>query len=65
VPADEFAQLTAQLLERLASSIHYAYEQGGSSPAGACGAPGDHTWCSADIPGAAFNDLWLTFATWN
>jgi hypothetical protein len=60
-----FSQLTAGILERLASSIHYAYEQGGGSQAGACGPPGDHTWCSADIPNAAFNPLWPTFPDWS
>ena len=60
-----FAKLTAGILERLASSIHQAYEQGGGSPAGACGPPGDHSWCSAEIPEAAFNPLWQTFPDWN
>ena len=60
-----FSQLTSGILDRLASSIHQAYEQGGSSQAGACGPPGDHTWCSADIPNAAFNPLWLTFPQWS
>jgi len=60
-----FAKLTDGILERLASSIHQAYEQGGGSPAGACGPPGDHSWCSAEIPEAAFNPLWQTFPDWN
>jgi hypothetical protein len=60
-----FSQLTSGILDRLASSIHQAYEQGGSSQAGACGPLGDHTWCSADIPNAAFNPLWLTFPEWS
>jgi len=59
-----FAQLTAGILERLASSIRESYEQGGGSQAGACGAPGDHSWCTADIAGAAFNSLWSTFPSW-
>ncbi len=59
-----FAQLTAGILDRLASSIREAYEQGGGSQAGACGPPGDHTWCSADIAGATFNPLWQTFPSW-
>jgi hypothetical protein len=60
-----FAQETAAILDRLADSLHEAYEQGGGTPEGACGPPGDRTWCSADVPGATFNDRWLTFATWN
>ena len=60
-----FAQLTGGILDRLASSIHYAYEQGDGALAGACGPPGDHTWCSADIPNAAFNRLWMTFQEWS
>jgi len=60
-----FAQLTAGILDRLASSLHKAYEQGGSTPEGACGPPGDHSWCSADVPNATFNNVWLTFPTWN
>lgn len=59
-----FAQLTGGILDRLASSIHYAYQQGDGSQAGACGAPGDHAWCSADIPNALFNVGWLTFPDW-
>ncbi len=59
-----FAGLTAGILERLASSIRESYELGGGSQAGACGPPGDHSWCSADIPAAAFNPLWETFPNW-
>jgi hypothetical protein len=60
-----FAQLTGGILDRLASSIRYAYEQGRASQAGACGPPGDHSWCTADIPTAAFNPLWNTYPDWN
>ena len=64
MPPARFAELTGGILERLASALHRAYEQGGSAPPGACGPPGEHDWCSADIPGAVFNDLWVTFPSW-
>ncbi len=64
LPASLFVNLTAGILERAASSLHFSYEQGGSSQAGACGPPGEHTWCDADVEGASFNDAWKLFATW-
>jgi hypothetical protein len=64
LPAPLFTSLTAGLLERVASSLHFSYEQGGSSQAGACGPPGDHTWCDAEVEGASFNDAWKAFTTW-
>jgi hypothetical protein len=66
IPCDgkTFSQLTAGILDRLASSIHYAYEQGGGTQAGACGPPGDRSWCSADVPNAAFNPVWIDFPSW-
>ena len=63
-PASVFAQRTAGILERLADAIRESYEQGGGSQAGACGPPGDHSWCDADVPGAAFNPVWSTFPVW-
>jgi hypothetical protein len=63
-PASVFRQRTAGILERLASAIRESYEQGGGSQEGACGPPGDHTWCTADIPEAVFNPLWSTFPEW-
>ncbi|HEY3544315.1 MAG TPA: hypothetical protein VGK79_17395 [Gaiellaceae bacterium] len=59
-----FASSTLGILDRLASAIRESYERGGGSQMGACGAPGDHTWCNADIDGAAFNPLWSTFPDW-
>jgi hypothetical protein len=64
LPASLFVSLTAGILERAASSLHFSYDQGGSSQAGACGPPGDHSWCDADVEGASFNDAWKLFATW-
>ena len=62
--AKTFAALTQGILDRLASAIRESYEQGGGSQMGACGEPGDHTWCSADVDGATFNPLWDTFPDW-
>ena len=64
MPADAFVRGTAAIVERLASAIRESYEEGGGSQAGACGTPGDHAWCDADIPEAEFNPLWLTFPDW-
>jgi hypothetical protein len=63
-PASLFQQRSAAILERLASAIRESYEFGGGSQAGACGPPGDHTWCDAGIDGATFNPLWSTFPDW-
>jgi hypothetical protein len=59
-----FAQETQSILDRLASAIRESYELGGGSQMGACGEPGDRTWCSADVDGAAFNPLWASFPAW-
>jgi hypothetical protein len=66
IPCDAktFSALTGGILDRLASSIHYAYEQGGGTQTGACGPPDDRTWCSAEIPDAAFNPVWVDFPDW-
>jgi hypothetical protein len=63
-PVSVLTERTAGILDRLASAIREAYEYGGGSQAGACGPPGDHSWCDADIPGAEFNPLWSTFPDW-
>jgi hypothetical protein len=63
-PSSVFSQRTAGILERLASAIRESYERGGGSQTGACGSPGDHTWCDPDIPGVTFNPLWTTFPDW-
>jgi hypothetical protein len=57
------ADLTV-LAQRLASAIHYAYDEGGGAAAGACSPSGAYTWCQCDVAGAAFNEGWDTFTTW-
>lgn len=52
------------LAARLASSIHYAYDEGGGTAAHACSPSGAYTWCQCEVAGAAFNDGWDTFDTW-
>ena len=52
------------LQQRLASAFANAYAQGGSSQMGACGPPGDHVWCDSASDGAAFNDGWSAFWSW-
>ena len=54
----------SELAQRLAAAVHYAYDAGGGSAAGACSPSGAYTWCQCEIGGASFNDAWETFATW-
>lgn len=49
------------ILERLASALHEAYEEGGHSQTGACGPPGGHDWCAGELDGGAFVDGWESF----
>jgi len=58
-----YAGLSGLLLDRLASGLHHAYDEGGSPPPGACG-PADHVWCDASVDGASFTDLWDLFNVW-
>lgn len=60
----DFVVKTAGLQARLASALANAYAQGGSSPRGACGPPGEHDWCEGTYDGAAFNEGWGAFSTW-
>lgn len=53
-----------ELAERLASAIHYAYDEGGGSAAGACSPSGAYTWCACEVTGASFNTGWDTFESW-
>ena len=65
VPSEpDFPAKTAGLQQRLASAFANAYAQGGSSQMGACGPPGDHVWCDGAYDGAAFNDGWSAFWSW-
>jgi hypothetical protein len=52
------------LAARLASSIHYAYDEGGGGAQYACSPTGAYTWCNCEVDGAAFNDGWSTFESW-
>ena len=49
---------------RLASAIHYAYDEGGGQASGACSPSGAFTWCQCVVEDAAYNDGWETFNTW-
>jgi hypothetical protein len=60
----DLAAGTGMIADRLGSSLHYAYNRGGSSPVGACGPPGEHVWCEANVAGALFNSAWKLLASW-
>jgi hypothetical protein len=55
---------TGLILDRLASSLHHAYDRGGGSQTGACGPPGDHSWCDSERDGAVFNAAWQLLRSW-
>ena len=59
-----FPAKTAELQKRLASAFANAYAQGGGSQMGACGPPGEHDWCEGAVEGAAFNEAWGAFSSW-
>jgi hypothetical protein len=64
--AAEFGAALDAIAARMASSIHYAYRQGGASPAGACAPPGSgEDWCQAEREGAVFIDAWEIFKRWD
>jgi hypothetical protein len=52
------------LAARIASSLHYAYDEGTPSAAKACSPSGAYTYCDCDVAGAAFNESWSAFGTW-
>lgn len=54
----------AELAERMALAIRYAYDEGGGSAAKACSPSGAYTWCACEVSGAAFNGAWDTFSKW-
>jgi hypothetical protein len=64
IPLPELAAGTGLIADRLASSLHHAYDNGGGSPAGACGPPGEHVWCDAEVVGAFLNPAWQLLRTW-
>jgi hypothetical protein len=53
----------ADLAQRLASSLHHAYDAGGGSAAGACSPSGAFTFCQCSLSSAAFNEAWSTVST--
>jgi hypothetical protein len=63
--AADFATKTLGIQQRLASAVANAYAQGASSQIGACGPPGEHVWCEGVYEGAAFNEGWSVFSTWD
>lgn len=57
-----FRSDVSALAARIAATVRWAYRQGGASPVGACGAPGEaEDWCDGSVPGAAFTDAWADF----
>ena len=56
---------TGLILDRLAASLKEAYDRGGGSPVGACGPPGDHSWCDSNREGAVFNAAWQLLQSWD
>jgi hypothetical protein len=56
---------TGLILDRLASSLRYAYDRGGGSQMGACGPPGDHDWCDSERADAIFNAAWRLLQSWD
>jgi hypothetical protein len=57
----QYTTESGQLIDRLAVAIR----DSGESPDLACGPLGQNVWCSAAVDGAAFTELWKTFATWS
>jgi hypothetical protein len=56
---------TGLILDRLASSLRYAYDRGGGSQMGACGPPGEHDWCESERADAIFNAAWRLLQSWD
>jgi hypothetical protein len=61
----DFAAGNGLVLDRLASALRNAYDRGGGSQMGACGDPGDHTWCDSEREGAVFNAAWQLLQDWD
>jgi hypothetical protein len=61
----DFTNQTAAILDRLAIAIRDSAETNPTDPGGgACGPPGQSTWCGGDLTGAAFTEAWKSFRTW-
>jgi len=54
----------AVLAARLASAVHYAWDEGGGSAAGACSPSGAYTWCACEVEGAQTNPAWGLLGSW-
>jgi hypothetical protein len=66
MPAGDFATQTGQLQDRLAAAIRdsAAATDPVGTGTGACGPPGQDTFCLVDIPGASHNAAWQSMRTW-
>ncbi len=64
--AGDFAAQTGQLQDRLAAAIRdsAAATDPVNTGTGACGPPGQDTFCLVDLPGAGHNAAWQSFRTW-
>jgi hypothetical protein len=61
----DFAAQTAAILDRVAVAIRDSGQTNATDPgSGACGPPGQNTFCGGDLPGAAFTESWKSFRTW-
>jgi hypothetical protein len=64
LPVDQFEAEVVLQAERLAEAFRWAYGPG-SSPAGACVAPGTVVdWCTSERAGALFVETWQSFRSW-
>ncbi|GIU95492.1 MAG: hypothetical protein KatS3mg012_1949 [Gaiellaceae bacterium] len=64
--AEQFAEQTGLILDRLASAIRDSGERLDPNEPGiaACGPPGIDALCALDLEGARFNEAWRSFRTW-
>ncbi|MFO7571686.1 MAG: hypothetical protein R6W48_03695 [Gaiellaceae bacterium] len=64
--AEQFAEQTGQILDRMAAAIRDTGERDDPEEPGiaACGPPGLDVLCAADLEGARFNDAWRIFRGW-
>jgi hypothetical protein len=65
LPTADFAAQTGQILDRLAAAVRdSAAPADPASSTGACGPPGQDTYCLVDLDGASHNAAWQSFRTW-
>ena len=62
----DFPAQTGSVIDRMAAAIRDSGEvvEPENPGSGACGPPGQDTWCAADVPGAQHNDAWRSFRGW-